>query len=897
MKRTNLIKGLNLKWLGLLLLLFGITVFQNSCSSSGSKGNPPSAPTGVTATAGNAQVTLSWNKVSNAAAYNIYWSTSSGVTPANGTKIPNVTTPYTQPGLTNGVTYYYVVTAINNSGESAPSAQVSATPSGSGGSGSSPATPTGVIASPGNNEVVINWNSVSGATSYNIYWSTTTGVTTANGTKIAGVTNPYIHTGLTNGTTYYYIVTAVNSYGESAASSQVSATPSATGTPPAPPTGVSATAGNQSISGTWNASVGATSYNIYCSTTSGVTPTNYEIKITDITNTQYTGTGLTNGVTYYCIVTAVNSYGESAPSAQVSATPSGSGGSGTSPATPTGVTAASPYGGGGEIDVSWNGVSDAAYYNVYYSTTPGTEKTNGIKISDVTGTQTYVYPLTNGTTYYFVVTAVNGYGESAASAEVSAIAGSPSPPYTITASSDCSGNVTVNWSDFDPSITSYNLYYSTTSGAEQISGLKISGVTNTSTTITGLTKGSTYYFVVTAVNSYGEGAPSDEINVIPGTPPPPTGVNATAGNQQVTTSWNNVSCATSYNIYWSTTPGVTPQNGIKITKVTSPYTQTELTKFVVYYYVVTGVNSYGEGSPSNEVYAVPGEYTYSVGLSPFGIAIDASGNVWVINNGSNNVTELNSSGITIGTYSVGTNPFGIAIDASGNVWVTNSGSKTVTELNSSGITIGTYAAGSDPAGIAIDSSGNVWVTNFHSNTVTELNSSGITIGTYSVGTNPLFIAIDASGNVWVANFYSKTVTELNSSGITIGTYSVGTNPFGIAIDASSNVWVTNSGSNTVTELNSSGITIGTYSVGTNPFGIAIDASGNVWVTNSGSKTVTELNSSGIIVGTYGAGYPAGIAIDSLGNVWVTNIDKSNVAELPGIAMGPQYWPYTGPQWP
>jgi len=681
MKRTNLIKGLNLKWLGLLLLLFGITVFQNSCSSSGSKGNPPSAPTGVTATAGNAQVTLSWNKVSNAAAYNIYWSTSSGVTPANGTKIPNVTTPYTQPGLTNGVTYYYVVTAINNSGESAPSAQVSATPSGSGGSGSSPATPTGVIASPGNNEVVINWNSVSGATSYNIYWSTTTGVTTANGTKIVGVTSPYIHTGLTNGTTYYYIVTAVNSYGESA------------------------------------------------------------------------------------------------PSAQVSATPSGSGGSGTSPATPTGVTAASPYGGGGEIDVSWNGVSDAAYYNVYYSTTPGTEKTNGIKISDVTGTQTYVYPLTNGTTYYFVVTAVNGYGESAASAEVSAIAGSPSPPYTITASSDCSGNVTVNWSDFDPSITSYNLYYSTTSGAEQISGLTIFGVTNTSTTITGLTKGSTYYFVVTAVNSYGEGAPSDEINVIPGTPPPPTGVNATAGNQQVTTSWNNVSCATSYNIYWSTTPGVTPQNGIKITKVTSPYTQTELTKFVVYYYVVTGVNSYGEGSPSNEVYAVPGEYTYSVGLSPFGIAIDASGNVWVINNGSNNVTELNSSGITIGTYSVGSYPFGIAIDASGNVWVTNSGS----------------------------------------NNVTELNSSGITIGTYSVGSYPFGIAIDASGNVWVANFRSNTVTELNSSGI--------------------------------------------------------------------------------IVGTYGAGYPAGIAIDSLGNVWVTNIDKSNVAELPGIAMGPQYWPYTGPQWP
>jgi len=76
--------------------------------------------------------------------------------------------------------------------------------------------------------VSISWSSVSGATSYNIYWSTTSGVTKTTGTKITGGTSPYAHTGLTNGTTYYYVVTAVNSYGESSESSQVSATPSTT---------------------------------------------------------------------------------------------------------------------------------------------------------------------------------------------------------------------------------------------------------------------------------------------------------------------------------------------------------------------------------------------------------------------------------------------------------------------------------------------------------------------------------------------------------------------------------------------------------------------------------------------------------------------------------------------
>ncbi len=103
---------------------------------------------------------------------------------------------------------------------------------GGGGSSSStttaPAAPTGVTATPGNDQVTIAWTSVTGATSYNIYWSTTTGVTTANGTKIASATNPYIQTQLTNGTPYYYVVTAVNSIGESAASTQVNATPSAT---------------------------------------------------------------------------------------------------------------------------------------------------------------------------------------------------------------------------------------------------------------------------------------------------------------------------------------------------------------------------------------------------------------------------------------------------------------------------------------------------------------------------------------------------------------------------------------------------------------------------------------------------------------------------------------------
>ena len=93
-----------------------------------------------------------------------------------------------------------------------------------------PANPTNATVTAGDGQVTVSWSAVTGATSYNIYWSTTTGVTTANGTKITNAVNPYVQSSLSNGTAYYYVVTAVNSVGESAASAQVTATPSTGGT-------------------------------------------------------------------------------------------------------------------------------------------------------------------------------------------------------------------------------------------------------------------------------------------------------------------------------------------------------------------------------------------------------------------------------------------------------------------------------------------------------------------------------------------------------------------------------------------------------------------------------------------------------------------------------------------
>jgi fibronectin type 3 domain-containing protein len=186
-----------------------------------------------------------------------------------------------------------------------------------GGGGTPPPAPTGLIAAAGNAQVTLNWNASSGAASYNVKRSTTSGGPYA--TIASGVTaTTFTNTGLTNGTTYFYVVSAVNSSGESGNSNQASATPQNAQTPPPAPTTLMASPGNALVSLTWNASSGATSYNIKRSTTNGGP---YATIASGVTATSFTNTGLTNGTTYFYVVSAVNSFGESGNSNQASATP------------------------------------------------------------------------------------------------------------------------------------------------------------------------------------------------------------------------------------------------------------------------------------------------------------------------------------------------------------------------------------------------------------------------------------------------------------------------------------------------------------------------------------------------------------------------------------------------
>lgn len=196
---------------------------------------PPAAPTGLGAVGGAGQITLDWNNngEGDLASYRVKRGT---VTGGPYTTVASPTaSAYVDTGLAASTTYFYVVTAVDTSGnESSNSAQASATTNASA-DVTAPDVPTGLTATAGNTQITLNWtdNTEDDFDHYLVYRATASG---GPYTQIASRTvSSYTNTGLTNGTTYWFKVSAVDTSGnESAQSGAVSSTPVGSPVPPSP---------------------------------------------------------------------------------------------------------------------------------------------------------------------------------------------------------------------------------------------------------------------------------------------------------------------------------------------------------------------------------------------------------------------------------------------------------------------------------------------------------------------------------------------------------------------------------------------------------------------------------------------------------------------------------------
>jgi YVTN family beta-propeller protein len=266
------------------------------------------------------------------------------------------------------------------------------------------------------------------------------------------------------------------------------------------------------------------------------------------------------------------------------------------------------------------------------------------------------------------------------------------------------------------------------------------------------------------------------------------------------------------------------------------------------------------GDPPSSVDIVPGNFTPTdlspsrvvpVGLDPFGVAFDnATGEVFVTNTGSNNVSVLSGNdSAPVDTIGVGSEPMGISYDpTNGNLYVANNGSDNVSVISGTRLSVvATIPVGVAPLGVAADpASGQVYVADSGSSEISVIAAATRqVVANLSVGLGPYGIAIDsASDTVYVTNSISNNLTVFAGSTDSIldwislpsGSPSPPGPVTGLAYDAADGlVWV-GAGPEDLIVLNTSTQTV-EADLGTDPAGVVYDPdTGDVCVTNTFNRT-------------------------------------------------------------
>jgi DNA-binding beta-propeller fold protein YncE len=288
--------------------------------------------------------------------------------------------------------------------------------------------------------------------------------------------------------------------------------------------------------------------------------------------------------------------------------------------------------------------------------------------------------------------------------------------------------------------------------------------------------------------------------------------------------------------------------------------------------------------------------------NPSGVAVDASGNIYIADTDNNRVLKETYSAGSYTESTVPTSPlswpYGVAVDGSGNIYIADTGNDWVLKetLSAGSYTESTVPTSNlnSPFGVAVDGSGNVYIADTDNYRVLKETLSEGSYTESIVPTSPLGwtfgVAVDGGGNVYISDPYDnrvlkETLSEGSYREITLPTSGL-SGPYGIAVDGSGNVYIVDyygdgSGNSSVLKetLSSGSYTQSTVQTSSlnGPFGIAVDGSGNIYIADTYNNRVLKedfsdppsLSFAATTVGSTSSDSPQTVTVENVGNAVLT----------------------------
>lgn len=283
--------------------------------------------------------------------------------------------------------------------------------------------------------------------------------------------------------------------------------------------------------------------------------------------------------------------------------------------------------------------------------------------------------------------------------------------------------------------------------------------------------------------------------------------------------------------------------------------------------------------------------------SAVALAQTPDGSIWATNfsgTAAQSVTRIDSRGEALTSTTVASfTPFGLAVDPSGNLWAGSNGSM-VAKYDRNGVSLGTFPVGSFPQAVASDANGDIWVVNRSSNSAMKLGPAGNQLFTVPLpsGTSPIGVVVDLIGRAWVSGFHvstatNHTLTVIDSAGTILNTYpyTSATAGFGFAFPTASNntnIWVANQAQAALLQINGfTGAVITTTPIVPGlARGCAVDGLGFCWVAAQGGSC-HKVDPAGVIVNSFApvTTFFTTVSIDGNGDPWVFGYSGGKATKL------------------